>query len=61
MMPVASFSKIAITDEELDAVQAEAGVSLALNVTVGGVTKLSSISWVTNGIYGLYLSWLFWL
>ncbi len=45
MMPVASFSKIAITDEELDAVQAEAGVSLALNVTVGGVTKLSSISW----------------
>lgn len=46
MTPVASFSKIAITDEELDAVSAEAGVSIVFtNVTVGGVTKLSSISW----------------
>jgi hypothetical protein len=44
--PFASFSKIAITDEELDAVQAEAGVSIVFtNVTVGGTTNLSSISW----------------
>ena len=46
MTPVASFSKIVITDEELDKVQAEAGVSIVFtNVTVGGVTNLSSISW----------------
>lgn len=44
--PIASFSKIAITDEELDAVEAEAGVSIVFNnVTVGGVTKLAAISW----------------
>jgi len=46
MMPLASFAKSAISDKDLDAVTAEAGVSIDFtNVKVGGTTTLSSISW----------------
>jgi hypothetical protein len=46
MVPFASFTKTTISDEDLDAVTAAAGVSLTFtNVTIGGTTTLSSISW----------------
>ncbi|MFA5323931.1 MAG: hypothetical protein WC373_14765 [Smithella sp.] len=46
MMPLTSFAKVAISDGDLDAVTAEAGVSIDFtNVKVGGTTTLSSVSW----------------
>jgi hypothetical protein len=55
MMPLASFAKVvAITDQDLDAVTAEQGVSINFTaLTVGGTTALSSISWGdTDGFTG---------
>ncbi len=46
MMPLAVFAKAIITDKDLEAVTAEAGVTIVFtNVAVGGSTALSSISW----------------
>jgi hypothetical protein len=46
MMPLASFAKTAISESDLDAVTAEAGVSVVFtNLTVGGTTTLTSLSW----------------
>jgi hypothetical protein len=46
MMPLVAFSKSIITDKDLEAVTAEAGVTIVFtNVAVGGSTALSSLSW----------------
>jgi hypothetical protein len=46
MMPLAVFAKSIITDKDLDAVTAEAGVTIQFtNVSVGGSTAMSSVAW----------------
>jgi hypothetical protein len=46
MLPLVVFAKSAITDKDLDAVTAEAGVTISFtNVSVGGSTALSSMAW----------------
>ncbi|MBN1363419.1 MAG: hypothetical protein JW976_01305 [Syntrophaceae bacterium] len=45
-MPAASFAQTVITDEELNAITAEEGVSIDFtNMRVGGTTTLTSLSW----------------
>jgi hypothetical protein len=46
MLPLAAFAKSIITDKDLEAVTAEAGVTITFtNVSVGGSTALSSMAW----------------
>jgi alanine racemase len=46
MMPLASSAKVAISDSDLDAVIAEAGVSITFNnVTLTSATSLGVLSW----------------
>jgi alanine racemase len=46
MMPLASSAKVAISDSDLDAVTAEAGVSITFNnVTLTSATSLGVLSW----------------
>jgi len=46
ILPAESFARSAISDKDLDDITAEEGVSIDLiNVSVGGTTTLTSISW----------------
>lgn len=46
ILPAESFSRSAISDKDLDDITAEEGVSINLiNVSVGGTSTLTSISW----------------
>lgn len=54
MLPLASFARTVVNDNDLDAITAESGVSIEFtNLSVGNTTTLSSISWGdTSGFTG---------
>lgn len=54
MLPLVSFARTAISDNDLDDITAESGVSIEFtNLSVGNSTTLSSISWGdTSGFTG---------
>lgn len=46
MLPLVSFARTVVNDNDLDAITAESGVSIEFtNLSVGNTTTLSSISW----------------
>jgi hypothetical protein len=46
MLPLVSFARTVVNDNDLDAITAESGVSIEFtNLSIGNTTTLSSISW----------------